>query len=162
MLAIALDPSVDRLRVGARTALRQKIANVLFVVARLEDSPCELDGAADRITVTFPWGSLLRGLVHADPAVLRPLARMARPGAQVEVLLSVEDRDAASGVATADVDRVARRRAEFLDAGLALAGVRAAVTSDLAGTTWGKRLGVARSARVLHLRRTPPEATGSS
>ena len=126
---------------------------MLFVVARIEDAPFELDAAADRITVTLPWGSLLRGLVLADPAVVGPLARLAKPGAGVETIISIEERDAAIGVAPADLERIAHRRAAFAAAGLVLENARAVTATDVASTTWGKRLGHARAARVVDLRR---------
>jgi hypothetical protein len=40
----------------------------------------------------------LRGIIRAESSVLAPLARIGRPGSCVDVLLSVETRDAASGV----------------------------------------------------------------
>jgi 16S rRNA (adenine(1408)-N(1))-methyltransferase len=134
-------------------ALRQKIANVLFVVARVEDAPCELDGVADRITISFPWGSLLRGAVRADPSVLVPLARLAKPGAPIEALLSVADRDGASDVTPEDLDRIGIQRGAFAEAGLVLEHVRDASKEECARTTWGKRLGTGRAARVVALRR---------
>ena len=152
-LAIALDPSVDRLRIGARTALRQKVANVLFVVARIEEAPRELDGAAHEITASYPWGSLLRGIVRAEPEALAPLARMARPGARIEALVSIEDRDAASGLSPADLDDIACRRASFLDAGLTFEAIRAATAAEAGRTTWGKRIGASRASRIVALRR---------
>jgi 16S rRNA (adenine(1408)-N(1))-methyltransferase len=64
-----------------------------FVVAAAEALPPELDGLAGLVTVHFPWGSLLRGLLAADPAILAGLVRVMRPGACLSVLLSVTDRD---------------------------------------------------------------------
>lgn len=155
ILAIALDPSVDRLRVGARTALRHKIANVLFVVARIEDAPCELDGAADRITVAFPWGSLLRGLVCAEPSVLAPIARLAKPGASIEVLISLETRDAASGLGPADLAAMTSRAAAYGEAGLTICAFNRATPGEIraSGSSWAKRLGTGRAVHAVRLRR---------
>ena len=154
-LAIALDPSVDRLRIGARTALRQKIANVLFVVARIEEAPSELDGAADRITITFPWGSLLRGLVLADLSVLSPLARIAKPGTRIEALLSLEARDARSGLTAADAAAIPTRAGAYAYAGLSLCAFTRASPSEISasGSSWAKRLGPARGVYAVSLRR---------
>jgi 16S rRNA (adenine(1408)-N(1))-methyltransferase len=153
--AIALDPSVDRLRIGARTALRQKIANALFVVAPIEDAPCELDGAADEITISFPWGSLLRGIVRADAMVLAPLARLAKFGARINVVLSIEDRDAATDLTPLEIDEIADRCGAFAAAGLIVEDLRAASPTESARTTWGRRLARGRAAHLLTLRRAP-------
>jgi 16S rRNA (adenine(1408)-N(1))-methyltransferase len=154
-LAIALDPSIDRLRVAARSALRDKMGNVLFAVARIEDAPCELDGAADRITVSFPWGSLLRGIVRAEPSVLAPLARLAKPGACIEVLLSVETRDAASGLEPSDLAELPTRADAFARCGLVIERLGIATEDEIvaSGSSWGKRLGGSRRVSALRLRR---------
>ena len=52
-----------------------------------------LAGQADVVTVTFPWGSLLRGVARSDEASLRGIASIARPGGRVEVLASVVPAD---------------------------------------------------------------------
>ena len=153
--AIALDPSIDRLRVAARSALRHNVSNVLFAVARIEDAPCELDGTADRITVSFPWGSLLRGIVRAEPSVLEPLARIAKPGACVDVLLSVETRDAASGLGPDDISALPARADAFARCGLVVERFDIATDGEIAasGSSWAKRLGGSRRVSALRLGR---------
>src|SRR2546428_14060500 len=79
-LAIALDASTDRLVDGARLARQHGVPNVLFVVSSIERLPDMLGGIADRATIHFPWGSLLRGVTRDDEAVLAPLARLLRIG----------------------------------------------------------------------------------
>jgi 16S rRNA (adenine(1408)-N(1))-methyltransferase len=155
VLAVAIDPSIDRLRVGARSALRQKLPNVLFAVARIEDAPRELDGAADRITVSFPWGSLLRGIVRAEPSVLAPLARIAKPASCVDVLLSVESRDAASGLDPGEIPALPTRADAFTRHGLVIERLATAAEHEVAasGSSWAKRLGRSRRASALRLRR---------
>lgn len=154
-LAIALDPSIDRLRVGARSALRHKVSNVLFAVARIEDAPYELDGAADRITVSFPWGSLLRGIVRAESSVLAPLARIAKAGARVDVLLSVETRDAASGLDPDKISALPSRADEFASFGLVIERFAIASEDEItaSGSSWAKRLGRSRRVSALRLGR---------
>ena len=162
MLAIALDPAIDRLRDGARTALRQKIANVLFVVAAIEDPPAELARRADEITINFPWGSLLRGVVLAEPVVIAGLAYLAKHGAPVRVLTAVGDRDAASGVTAGDLALLAGRATSFANAGLTLERCGRATTAEVeaSGSTWAKRLD--RPAVELHLRRDAAGAGAES
>ena len=153
--AIAVDPAIDRLRDGARTALRRKVANALFVVAAVEALPSELDGRADEITVNFPWGTLLRGIVGAEAYVLDPLARLARPDTRVRALLSVEPRDGASGLAALDAEGFAAQSEAYRRAGFALEHCRVASRDEIAasGSSWAKRLGERRCVFALELRR---------
>ncbi len=156
-LAIALDASMDALRGGSRIALRRHLTNTLFAVCAIEQLPVGLDRIADLVTVNFPWGSLLRGIVCADDAVMRPLAALAKPGAEVRVLLSVETRDRVGWVPTVDTALLARNAARYRGAGLAIAACHAAAEAELreSGSSWAKRLGAGRSrtATALTLRR---------
>jgi len=155
VVAIALDPSVDYLQDGARTALRQRMANALFVVAAIEDAPAELASRADEITINFPWGSLLRGLVRAELRVTCGIAALAKPGARIHALLSIEDRDASSGLTAAEIAANPRRSYDFAVAGLALERVDVATPGVIAasGSSWAKRLGQQRVVYALELRR---------
>ncbi len=154
--AIAIDPSVDRLRESARTALRQKIANVLFVVASIEVLPDELRQRADEVTVSFPWGTLLAGVVRASADVLGPLARLAKPDALVRILLSVEPRDAhTTGLPPVAVATLMANANTYRDAGFAIEHCADATREEIAqvGSSWGKRLGADRHVVMLVLRR---------
>lgn len=126
---------------------------MLFVVASIEDPPAELAGRGDEITINFPWGSLLRGIVCAEPRVLTGIAALARPRAAVHVLTSVEERDVASGVTRADLMSLPSRAGLFEEAGLVLERCTAATPGEVSGSgsTWGKRL--ARPALRIGLRR---------
>jgi hypothetical protein len=131
------------------------VSNVLFAVARIEAAPCELDGAADLVTVSLPWGSLLCGIVRAEPSVLAPLARIAKPGAFIEVLLSVEARDAASGLHPSNISALPGRADAFARCGLVIERLCIASEDEIAasGSSWAKRLGGSRRVSALRLRR---------
>jgi 16S rRNA (adenine(1408)-N(1))-methyltransferase len=128
---------------AARGVRKGGLANALFVAAAAETLPAELDGVACSLTVHFPWGSLLRGLLCADPAILSGITRVTRPGATVTLLLSVTERDHVNGLDAFDQDAVERIRCGYAAYGLMLAECRPAVAEDLAAThsTWAKRLG---------------------
>ena len=66
-LVIGLDADAASMRTSARRAARQKdgLPNAAFVVAAIESALADLRGVADRVTVHFPWGSLLRGFWRA-------------------------------------------------------------------------------------------------
>jgi 16S rRNA (adenine(1408)-N(1))-methyltransferase len=133
-------------RRAGRRPERGGLANALFVVAAAEALPPELDGLADLVTVHFPWGSLLRGLLAAEPAVLGGLNRILRPGGSLRLLVSATDRDAGAGVGPLRASDLAALAGAYAGYGLAVVRARPATPADVAAShsTWGKRLGAGR------------------
>jgi 16S rRNA (adenine(1408)-N(1))-methyltransferase len=169
-LVVGVDANAAGMATASRRAAakpaRGGLPNALFVVAAAEALPPELDGLADTVTVHFPWGSLLRGLLHADPAVMAGLTRVMRPGASLTMLLSSTDRDRAAGVAPLEEAAVRALAGAYADWGLDVTEARPATAADVAAahSTWGKRLGAGgrRPAWLLRARLDPhppvPEA----
>lgn len=83
-LAIGIDACRENLRGISRDAPR----NALFVIANALTLPGELRGVATRITINFPWGSLLAALLDGHPAFRDGLVTLARPGATLEIRLN--------------------------------------------------------------------------
>lgn len=143
-------------RRAARSPSKGGLPNALFVVAAAESLPSELDAAADDVTVQFPWGSLLAGILTAEPSIAAGVARIAKPGAAVSMLVSVIERD---GRTEGPLDQ--RRLGDAARAwdafGFAAEEVRPATARDLelSGSSWAKRLGAGRQrpAWVVRLRR---------
>lgn len=81
---IGIDACRENLRAVSRTAPD----NALFVIANALALPGELYGLATRITINFPWGSLLAGLLDGDAALLTGIVALARPGAALEIRLN--------------------------------------------------------------------------
>jgi hypothetical protein len=99
------------------------------------------------VTITLPWGSLLRGVVGQDRPVAAGLARIARPGADIVALLAPADRDApAASVSLASAADRATIVAAWETAGAELVSLRPATPEEIAatGSTWTKRLGLTR------------------
>ena len=72
------------------------LPNVLFLQARVEDLPEELNGVADEIHVHFPWGSLLGAVATGEETILRNLRRVCASEALLEVVIGVDpERDRA-------------------------------------------------------------------
>jgi 16S rRNA (adenine(1408)-N(1))-methyltransferase len=146
-LVIGVDANAAGMLAAARRSTG--LPNAAFVVAAAESLPDDLAGAADLVTVQFPWGSLLRGIVCAEGPVLANLARIAAPGAILEVLWSVTDRDRAT------LGPVPTRPTEepFAAAGFEFRDLRPATVAeiDATGSSWAKRLraGVDRPAMIL-------------
>jgi 16S rRNA (adenine(1408)-N(1))-methyltransferase len=102
-LVVGVDANAAAMATASRRAAakpsRGGLPNALFVVAAAEALPNELDGVADLVTVHFPWGSLLRGLLAVDPAIMAGLTRVLRPGGSLRLLVSATVRDRGVGVA---------------------------------------------------------------
>ena len=125
MLFVGVDAIADNLRDASRRAE----AGCLFGRLALEDAPGELAGFADRLTVLFPWGSLLRAVEVAEPSGLGHLRGICRPGADVRFVFETHSH-------ASELER------RYLDAGLALSGTPVPVEAARAlPTTWAKKLG---------------------
>lgn len=79
---------VDACRENLHEHSRAGLANMLFVIANAQELPCEFSGLFSHVTINFPWGSLLKGLLAAEPGLMGGLTSVARPGAQVEIHLN--------------------------------------------------------------------------
>ena len=141
--AIAVDSSPDGLVSGAWRAKRARLPNAAFLVEGVERLPPELTDVSNEVTIHFPWGSLLRGLLTADPAVVIPTARLLKNGGELRVLLSATARD---GYADVRPESLIRIETQYAALGLELEEVRPAAPSDIAASrsSWAKRLGPSR------------------
>jgi 16S rRNA (adenine(1408)-N(1))-methyltransferase len=166
-LVIGIDASaasmIDASRRAARPAKRGGLSNALFVVAAAETLPPELAGIADAVTVHFPWGSLLRGLLLADPEILANVAGIMRGGATLTVLLSVTEHDRIEGINSLDEEAVTALAPAYAAFGLALESCRPATIDDLdrSHSTWAKRLAAGSARPVWRLQFRRCESVGT-
>ncbi|HET9494676.1 MAG TPA: class I SAM-dependent methyltransferase [Chloroflexia bacterium] len=144
--AIGIDLCGDNLRKTGRRAPD----NALFVIASAYAPPPELHGKATHLTINFPWGDLLTGLLAHDERLLAALDALCRPGARVEVRINA---GAITEVGwSLSAASVAVRRA-LHEAGFAVgAHPRLLDASDLRAfpSTWARRLAFGRDARALY------------
>jgi 16S rRNA (adenine(1408)-N(1))-methyltransferase len=158
LLVIGVDADagsmVEASRRAARATKRGGLPSALFVVAAAEALPAELNGRAAALTVHFPWGSLLRGLLDADPAIVGSIARVTRPGATVTMLLSVTERDRSIGRDWLDERTFAALAPRYAAHGLLLREVRPATVEEVSQShsSWAKRLGAGISRPVWFVR----------
>lgn len=141
---------VDACRDHLAATVRRAPANALFIIANAEALPPELNGCADQITVNFPWGSLLTGLLTPESAVLSSLGRLVRSRAAVEVYLNGGALDEQGW--TLD-DGAAQVRAALNRAGWRMQPgqtLNAAALKQFP-TTWAKRLAFGRDPRAVRL-----------
>ena len=148
-LVIGLDASAASMADASRRADRRGPRNVLFLaggVEALADGDQRFAAAADLVTVTLPWGSLLRGVLGLDAPALRGMAAVARAGARVEVLVSVVPSDHVAGVERLDRSMQPGITEAWHAAGLELTVLRPATPEDLrsSGSSWARRLGSER------------------
>jgi hypothetical protein len=76
---------VDACRENLREASRKAPSNALYVIANALTLPGELGGMASKVTINFPWGSLLTGLLDGEAMLVEGLLAIARPGAPLEI-----------------------------------------------------------------------------
>src|SRR5690349_13819184 len=93
------------------------------------------------MTINFPWGSLLRGVLGHDDAALAGVAALLAPGASATALFSVVARDGIAGLRE-DAARVYARHGLSLTVAPATADQIAA-----SGASWAKRLRAGDAAR---------------
>jgi len=132
-------------RRAARSPRKGGLPNALFVVSAVEAIPPALHGLAGRVTLLFPWGSLLRGALGVDPAAAGAIAAVVRPGGRLDMVVSVTPRDGVEGVACLDEPAVAAVAARQACRGLLLETASRLTAAEVATvpSTWARRLAAA-------------------
>jgi len=154
-LFIGIDADAASMRAASAKASRRKTGqpNAIFVVASAERLPDELTGVADRVSILFPWGSLLRGLVTGDGTIVGAIARLASPGADVTAMWSVVARD----TSRMDVEPLPHDGLSdaFHALGMTVCELRPATRQEAVatGSTWAKRLLAGDASRAVTLLR---------
>lgn len=141
---------IDACRENLVEVSRRTRANGLFVIANAYTLPYELMGLAAKITINFPWGSLLEGLLANDPPLLESLMMVTRPQAEVEVRLN------AGAVAEAGwllEDGTNQIRGVLTENEFKVKSPIALTVADLKvfPTTWAKRLAFGCDPRAMYL-----------
>jgi len=143
-LVIGIDAAAASMADASRRADRRGPSNALFLAAGVETlAASPLAGRADLVSVLFPWGSLLRGVLGLDHVALCGLAAVARPGATVEALVSVVPSDGVASLGRLDERMSGRIAHSWRDAGLMLSAMRPATPAEVrsSGSSWARRLG---------------------
>jgi 16S rRNA (adenine(1408)-N(1))-methyltransferase len=149
-LVVGVDAATTAMDEASRRAARRGPANAVFLAAGAEtlaDTP--LAGRIDLVTVTFPWGSLLRGVLGLDGCALAGVAALPGPGGRIEILASVVPSDRIEGVSSLDASWEPAICRAWTAVGLDLVSMRLATTGEIAASrsSWARRLGSARDAR---------------
>ena len=170
-LVIGIDAAATAMTESSLRAARPErkggLPNARFGVAAAERPPGALTGIAAEVTITMPWGSLLRGALALDDAcdASAGIAALVAPGGAVRMLLSIDPRDGLALPALEDValDDLA---AGWRRHGLTLADLAPADDAVIgaSGSSWARRLGAGRDrvAWRMELRRGPEAAERTS
>jgi 16S rRNA (adenine(1408)-N(1))-methyltransferase len=141
---------IDTCRENLNQVSRKSLPNALYLLANAEALPVELSGLASHITVNFPWGSLLTGLLESGSKVIGNLRMIAQPGATLAIVLNSNAR-LKEGLSLEQGGAMVRQA-------LQMSGfdVKPPVTLDAMAlrhfpTTWAKRLGYGRDPKALSL-----------
>lgn len=148
-LCIGIDAVAAAMADASRRAARGRLGNAVFLVGgavTLGGSP--LRGAAELVTVTFPWASLLRGVLGLAEAsaTLDGVAATLTEGGTLEVLASVVPTDGIPGLGSLSATADREIAAAWAQAGLVLTGMQPATAADIdaSGSTWARRLSAGR------------------
>lgn len=157
-LFVGIDANAQALREVSGRAARARLANLVYVRASVEELPSELAGAADRVTVVLPWGSLLAAVARPALPLLRSIRGVCRPGARFSAILSVTERDRAeqARLGLPALDAVHLRgplAAGYAAAGFTTISMRPLSLDELGRwpSTWARRLAHGRPRPVVQI-----------
>jgi 16S rRNA (adenine(1408)-N(1))-methyltransferase len=151
-LMIAIEPVRENVRESSAKAAKKPerggAPNALYVAASIEQPPPELEHVADEILITLPWGSLMRGIILADAAVLAAVASLGAPDARVRIVLNTRIFDDPVPLEARDLPDLTPDYARdtlapaFAAAGMRIDEARYLTPEEVAAlnTTWAKRL----------------------
>jgi 16S rRNA (adenine(1408)-N(1))-methyltransferase len=139
---------VDACRENLSEYSRAKLPNMLFVISNAQCLPCELNGMISHISINFPWGSLLNGLLNDGTNLMCGLERMSTSTTSIEVRLN--------GGALAEAGYALESGADKIYYNLLQAGWRVrpprcmdAHELEVFPSTWARRLRHGRDPRAL-------------
>jgi 16S rRNA (adenine(1408)-N(1))-methyltransferase len=141
---------IDACRENLVKVSNRAAGNTLFLIANAEALPAELSSLADFITLNFPWGSLLTGLLETESRLIANLRMVAKAGARLELRLN----ESAIRQAGWSLDRACGQVVMNLEkAGFALNPACRLALADLRRfpSSWARRLGSGQEGQTLFL-----------
>lgn len=138
---------IDACRENLVAASAKPASNTLYLIANAGALPCELHRVATNLTINFPWGTLLEGLLNDDLAFHQAILCLGQPGLRLDVRLNAGALAEAGYSLDEGVCRVATllKRCGF--------AMKTPVAIDACGlrqvpTTWAKHLAFGRDPRA--------------
>jgi 16S rRNA (adenine(1408)-N(1))-methyltransferase len=141
---------IDACRENLRDASRRAPPNAFYLIANALTLPSELAGLATHVTINFPWGSLLGGLLEGEDGLLDGICRLGSNHLHLEVRLNADALHEHGCELVAGADRIRR---VLCCAGFDLSGERALGPDELARlpSTWARQLAHGRDPRAVCL-----------
>jgi len=141
---------VDACRENLQRTSRKAPVNAIFLIANAQALPATLNRRTRRITINFPWGSLLESLLVSDPALLNGLEKLAQTEAKLEIRLNGGALAQAGWSLETGAERV---RQNLCQAGWIIPMAANLVSQDLQlfPSTWARRLAFGRDPRAILL-----------
>jgi 16S rRNA (adenine(1408)-N(1))-methyltransferase len=146
-LVIGIDANAAGMAESSRRAVRPRSGrgapNAIFLVEAAEGLPGPLAGAASLVTITMPWGSLLRGVLGLDQIPMRGIASVVGRDGRVVVLVSVTPADRVQGLLELGHPAQPAIAEAWRSVGFELEPMRLASAEDLRASrsSWARRLG---------------------
>jgi 16S rRNA (adenine(1408)-N(1))-methyltransferase len=139
---------VDACRENLREHSQAKLPNLLFIIARAQALPRELNGLIAHVTINFPWGSLLESLLTADPQLICGLRSVLRARSSLDLRLNGGALVESGKTLEAGTDRIYYN---LLQAGWQLEhpAMMDAIALKKFPSTWAKRLAFGRDPRAM-------------
>jgi 16S rRNA (adenine(1408)-N(1))-methyltransferase len=141
---------IDTCRANLHQVSRKSPPNALYLIANAEALPSELSGLASHITVNFPWGSLLAGLLESGSKVMENLRMIAQPAATLAIVLNSSALQK-EGLSLEQGGVMVEQALQMSGFDVKLPVTLGAEALRHYPTTWAKRLGYGRDPHALSL-----------
>jgi 16S rRNA (adenine(1408)-N(1))-methyltransferase len=141
---------IDACRENLRVNSGQNLPNALFIIASAQALPTELNGLASRVSINFPWGSLLESLQNNDAALMNSLSAISSLRASLDIYLNGEALHTVGWTLEAGNEQIEGN----LNACGWISKSRACLDAKALrcfSSTWAKRLAFGRDPRAIHL-----------
>ena len=148
-LVIGIDACRDGLIEASQKASKSEkrggLTNASFVLSSIEALPADFCAVADKITINYPWGSLLKAVTQPDAAIFRKIVGIGKPGCSLNMLINWSvfentgycERLGLPQMTLADVD--IKLRGAYHEAGVDIISWGIVEVKD-SKTTWGQKL----------------------
>jgi len=162
VLFIGIDPVKENMiKVSSKIVKRYKnsLCNILLMISSVENIPSALNGIADRITIYFPWGILLEGIVKPIEYLMKKIVCVAKDKASFDFITTYSE--------NCDGNEIIKRRLPEIDSsyfdekytkklneiGLILKSVNVLSNNELKNfdSQWAKKLAFGKSRQFFRL-----------
>jgi 16S rRNA (adenine(1408)-N(1))-methyltransferase len=141
---------LDSCRENLQEYSREKLPNLLYVIANAQSLPYELSGMISHISINFPWGSLLAGLLIGGSNLMCELESITQPNTTIDIRLNGGAMSEMGICLEAGASQIQEKMREV---GWQIKNPSLMKISDLKKfpSTWSRRIAVGRDPRAISL-----------